>query len=68
MTTFLGTSEKITDAAGRMGRLPRLRPHGTSGISNPVEDETQLRRVSLWDCDWQSLESVTDLATFVGLL
>jgi len=51
-----------------MGRLPRLRPHGTSGISNPVEDETQLRRVSLWDCDWQSLESVTDLATFVGLL
>jgi hypothetical protein len=68
LTTFLGISEEDTDAAGRMGRLPRSRPHGTSGISNPVEDETQLRRVSLWDYDWQSLESVTNIATLVGLL
>jgi len=68
LATFLGTLEEDLGAAGRMDRLPRSRPHGTSGISNPVEDETQLRRVSLWDCDGQSLESVTDLATIVGLL
>jgi hypothetical protein len=59
---------KRSDAAGRTGRLPRSRPHGTSGVSNPVEGETQPRRVSLWDCDGQSLESVTDIAAFEGLL
>jgi hypothetical protein len=65
---FLGNSGKSTDAAGRTGRLPRSRPHGTSGVSNPVEDEPRPRWVSLWDCDGQSLESVTGIATLVGLL
>ena len=43
LETFLGTSGKRVVAAGRADRLPRSRPHGTSGASNPVEDETQPR-------------------------
>lgn len=65
---FLGKTVEASPAAGRAGRLPRLKPQGNSGASNTVEAEPRPWQVSLRDVDERSLKSVTDIPAFVGLL